>query len=233
MNLGFNRGDPEENVRENFRRMAAALDLDYSRMCLSMQTHTANVYIAEEKDAGNGIIRPLPYRDVDGIITAVKNMPLVTFYADCVPLFLFDPVKEVIALSHSGWRGTVSRIGAVTIRKMKEAFGCRPQDILCGIAPSICKDCYEVSRDVADEFINAFGKSAGEKLLAPSVFNPDDEDKFMLDLHAACRLVFLEAGISEDHIEVTDLCTKCRSDLFFSHRVMGNSRGSLAAFASL
>lgn len=102
LNLGFNRGDSDENVRENYRRIASALDMNYERMCLSKQTHTTNVIIVEEKGAGNGFTRPLPYDDVDGLITNVKDMPLVTFYADCVPLFFYDPVKEVVALSHSG-----------------------------------------------------------------------------------------------------------------------------------
>lgn len=233
MNLGFGRGDSDENVRENFRRMASALDMDYERMCLSRQTHTTNVRIVDEKDAGNGIVRPIPYDDVDGLITNVKNLPLVTFYADCVPLFLYDPVKEAVALSHSGWRGTVGKMGAVTVEKMGEHFGCRPEDIICGIAPSICKKCYEVSRDVAEEFRAAFGEIAADKMLSPSVFNPSDPGKYMLDLWEACRQVFLDAGIREENIEVTDHCTRCEPDLFFSHRVMGKDRGSHAAFISL
>ena len=104
LNLGFNRGDSDENVRENYHRIANALDMNYDRMCLSKQTHTTNVVVVDEKDAGNGLIKPLPYDDVDGLITNVKDMPLVTFYADCVPLFFYDPVKEVVALSHSGWQ---------------------------------------------------------------------------------------------------------------------------------
>ena len=233
LNLGFNRGDSDENVRENYHRIASALDMNYERMCLSKQTHTTNVIIVDEKDAGNGLTKPLPYDDVDGLITNVKDMPLVTFYADCVPLFFYDPVKEVVALSHSGWRGTVGKIGKVTIEKMHDAFGCEPSDILCGIAPSICKDCYEVSADVAEEFVKAFGEDHKSELLRPSTFNPDDKDKYMLDLWAACRLVFLEAGIPEEHIEITNYCTRCNPKLFYSHRIMGANRGSLAAFISL
>lgn len=233
MNLGFNRGDMDARVHENYRRMAHALDMNYDRMCLSKQTHTTNVRIVTEEDAGNGLHKPLPYDDVDGLITNVKDMPLVTFYADCVPLFLYDPVKEVVALSHSGWRGTVGKIGKVTVDKMVEAFGCKREDIICGVAPSICKDCYEISNDVAEEFRKAFGKQAEESLLRPSTFNPDDPDKYMLNLWEACRLVFIEAGISEDHIEITDYCTRCNPELFYSLRIMGANRGSLAAFISL
>jgi YfiH family protein len=233
LNLGFNRGDEDANVHENFKRIANALDMNYERMCLSKQTHTTNVIVVDEKDAGNGIVRPLPYDDVDGLITNVKDMPLVTFYADCVPLFMYDPVHEVVALSHSGWRGTVGKIGKVTIEKMAEHFGTVPADVICGIAPSICRNCYEVSADVADAFVGAFGEENRDVILKPSVFNPDDSDKFMLDLWAACKLVFLEAGVPEVNIEITDYCTRCNPDLFYSHRIMGANRGSLAAFISL
>lgn len=233
LNLNFNRGDDEENVRENYRRITKALGMNYDRMCFSKQTHTTNVIVVEEKDAGNGILRPVPYDDVDGIITNVKDMPLVTAYADCVPLFFYDPVKKVVALSHSGWRGTVGKIGKVTVEKMQDTFASNPEDIICGIGPSICKDCYEVSADVAMEFVKAFGEEAKEKLLRPSLFNPDDKDKYMLDLWSACKLALLEAGVLEEHIEVTDFCTRCHPDLFFSHRVMGPNRGGQVAMISL
>ncbi|MCR5546433.1 MAG: peptidoglycan editing factor PgeF [Lachnospiraceae bacterium] len=234
MNLGFSRGDSDENVKENFRRMAEVLDMNYERMCLSKQTHTTNVRIIKEEDAGNGIVRPLPYDDVDGLITNVSDLPLVTFFADCIPLVMFDPKKRVIAAAHSGWRGTVGKIGKVTIDKMVENFGCDPKDILCCVGPGICRDCYEVSGDVAEEVKKAFGKELAEQyLLRPSVFHPRDREKYMLDLWKACEVVFLEAGISKENIEVTDYCTRCNPTLFYSHRIMGANRGNLASFISL
>lgn len=234
LNFGFHRGDSEENVKKNFRIMADVLDMNYERMCLSKQTHTTNVRVIREEDAGNGIMRPLPYDDVDGLITDVEDLPLVTFFADCIPLTFFDPKKRVIAASHSGWRGTVGKIGKVTIEKMREEYGCKPQDILCGIGPGICRDCYEVSGDVAEEFRRAFGqKVAEEKLLRRSVFHPKDMEKYMLDLWEANHLVLLEAGILEEHIEITDYCTRCNPKLFYSHRIMGAKRGNLASFISL
>lgn len=233
MNLGFGRGDADKNVLENFKRIATAMDMNVSRMCLSKQTHTTNVRILTEEDAGNGIVRPIPYDDVDGLITNVKDLPLVTFYADCVPLYFYDPIHEVIALSHSGWRGTVGKIGKVTIEKMVEEFGSDPSDLLCCIAPSICKNCYEVSADVTKQFIAAFGEENSSILLSTSKLHPNDKNKYMLDLWTACKLVFLEAGVLEEHIEITDYCTHCHPDLFYSHRTMGAKRGSLAAFLSL
>lgn len=233
LNLNFNRGDSDENVKENFIRITCALEMNYDRMCFSKQTHTTNVLVVEEKDAGNGIIKPIPYDNVDGLITNVKDMPLVTSYADCVPLFFYDPNKEVVALAHSGWRGTVGKIGKITIEKMVSVFGCNPKNIKCGIGPSICKDCYEVSTNVADEFVKAFGHTAKEKLLSPSLINPGYANKYMLDLWTACKIGLLEAGVLEEHIEVTDYCTRCNPNLFYSHRIMGAERGGQVAMISL
>ncbi len=233
LNLNFNRGDSDDNVRENFKRISEALNINYDRMCLSKQTHTTNVIVVEEKDAGNGIVRPLTYDNVDGLITNIKDMPLVTSYADCVPLFFYDPVKKVVALSHSGWRGTVGKIGRITIEKMCKEFDCKPNNILCGIGPSICKDCYEVSSDVAKVFIDVFGADICRQILRPSVFNPGDKNKYMLDLWNACKITLLEAGVTEENIEMTDYCTMCNPKLFFSHRVMGAQRGGQVAIISL
>lgn len=232
LNLGFNRGDLDENVKENFKRISDAMGIDYNRLCFSHQTHTTNIKIVKDKDAGNGIHKELPYQDVDGIITNTKNLPLVTFYADCVPLFMYDPVQEVIGLSHSGWRGTVGKIGKLTIEKMTEEFGSNPADIIACVGPSICADCYEVSEDVANEF-KAVYKEKADSILKKSAFNPDDNSKYMLNLWEACKINFLEAGVSEANIEITDYCTRCNPKLFYSHRIMGANRGSLAGFMSL
>ncbi len=156
--LNFRRElyDPDENILENFTRIGRFFGVKPERIVCAQQTHTANVRIITEGDAGKGVTRPRDYTDVDGIITNVPGLVLYTSHADCVPLYFYDPVKKVIALSHSGWKGTVSRIGAVTIRKMHEHYGCDPKDIYAAVGPSICSDCYEVSEDVADEFCGCF-----------------------------------------------------------------------------
>ena len=227
MNLGFSRGDERERVMENYRRMAAALDMPMERMVLSKQTHTTNVRVVTEADAGNGIVRPLPYTDVDGLVTNVENLPLVTFYADCVPLYFVDPVNRAIGLSHSGWRGTVNRMGLHTLNRMAEEYGTKPDQVLACVGPSICRDCYEVSLDVALEFRQAFGEKA-ELLL-----DEKPNGKFQLDLWEANRQILLEAGVREEHLAVTDLCTCCNPTLLFSHRASGGKRGNLAAFLCL
>lgn len=133
MNLSFTRGDREENVRENFRRMGRAIGFIPENLVLSDQTHTDHVRLMTEADRGKGYTKPLDYQDVDGMVTDVPGLVLTTFYADCVPLYFVDPVHRAIGLSHSGWKGTVKRIGAVTLEKMSAAFGTRPEDVRAAI----------------------------------------------------------------------------------------------------
>ena len=227
MNLSYTRGDEPEAVDENFRRIANVLELTPEHFVLSDQTHTTNVRIVTKEDLGKGVTRPKDYTDVDGLITNEPDIILGTFYADCVPLYFYDPVKKVIALSHSGWRGTVSGMGRVTIEKMKQAFGCKPEDILAAIGPSICQDCYEVSEDVAEEFAKAFPGKEKELLLAKA------NQKYQLDLWKANELLLLDAGILREHLEITDICTCCNPQYLFSHRASQGKRGNLGAFLVL
>ena len=141
MNLNFKRGDDPDAVMENYRRMAAALNMRVEDMVLSDQTHTTNVRVITEEDRGKGILKPQDYSDVDGMITNVPGIVLVTSYADCVPLYFVDPVRKAIGLSHSGWKGTVGHIGQKTVWKMHEVYGSEPKDIVAAIGPSICQSC--------------------------------------------------------------------------------------------
>ena len=137
MNLSYTRGDDPAHVDENYRRMAAAIGVKPEHMVCTHQTHTTNVRIVTREDAGKGVTREKDYTDVDGLITNVPGICLVTFYADCVPLLFLDPVKKVVASSHSGWRGTVNRMGQVTVEKMQKEFSCDPKNILACVGPSI------------------------------------------------------------------------------------------------
>lgn len=165
MNLSFTRGDRQEDVRENYRRIARAVGFSVESIVCSDQTHTTNVRRVGRNDCGSGIEKPRSYQDVDGLITDESGVTLATFYADCVPLYLVDPVRRAIGLSHSGWRGTVGKIGKVTVEVMEREFGCRPENILTVIGPSICMDCYEVSGDVAGEFLQAYPEALHDRLL--------------------------------------------------------------------
>ncbi len=228
LNLSFDRGDDRAAVAENFRRMGEALGIRCEDMVLSQQTHTTNIRIVTDEDRGKGITRERDYTDVDGLITNVPGICLVTTYADCVPLYFLDPVKKVIALSHSGWRGTVGKIGKKTVALMHEEFGSEPADILAAIGPSVCQDCYEVSADVAGRFREVFDRSAWDEL-----FYEKPDGKYQLDLWKANEKIFLEAGIRKDHIAVTNVCTHCNSGILYSHRAMGDRRGNLCAFLAL
>lgn len=228
MNLSFTRGDREEDVRENFRRIAKAIGVRCEDMVFSQQTHTTNVRVVTDADRGMGMVRPLEYQDVDGLVTNVPGICLVTFYADCVPLFFVDPVKRVVGLSHSGWRGTVGKIGKRTVELMEKEYGCNPREIYAAIGPSICQDCYEVSEEVVEQFRQQFHPSDWERL-----FYQKENGRFQLNLWNANELILREAGICEDHIAVTNVCTHCNSDVLFSHRTTGDKRGNLAAFLAL
>ena len=228
MNLNFKRGDDPDAVLENYRRMAAALNMRVEDMVLSDQTHTTNVRVITEEDRGKGILRPQDYSDVDGMITNVPGIVLVTSYADCVPLYFVDPVRKAIGLSHSGWKGTVGHIGQKTVWKMHEVYGSEPKDIVAAIGPSICQSCYEVSDDVAEAFRANF--TADE---AADILLDKGNGKYQMDLWKANWYVLTDAGILPEHLSVTDLCTACHPDLLWSHRKTNGQRGGLSAFLSL
>ena len=228
LNLSFDRGDDPEAVRENFRRIGVAIGVKPEDMVLSRQTHTTNVRVMTEQDRGKGMTRERDYTDVDGMITNVPGLCLVTSYADCVPLYFVDPVRKAIGLSHSGWRGTVGKIGKETVRLMEKEFGSDPSDILAAVGPSVCMDCYEVSEDVIRKVREAFDEE-----LWPELFYEKPDGKYQLDLWKANESIFLESGILPEHIAVTNVCTHCNSQILYSHRTSGNRRGNLCAFLAL
>ena len=226
--LNFRRGlyDPDDNINENFRRTARFFDVAPDRIVCAQQTHTSNVRIVTEADGGKGVTRDRDYTDVDGLITDVPGLVLYTSHADCVPIYFYDPERRVIALAHSGWKGTVARIGQVTIRKMTDIYGCRPEDIYAAIGPSICADCYEVSEDVADAIRTCFNSHTIPRILARG----QRPGKYQLDLWRACERILLESGIRQDHLTVTNLCTCENSESLFSHRATNGKRGNQGAF---
>ena len=229
MNLSYTRGDDKAAVDENYRRIASILGCDVSDMVCADQTHTTNVRVVAETDKGKGVLYSKDYTDVDGLITNVPGIVLATFYADCVPLFFIDVKNKAIGLSHSGWRGTVGRMGAVTVDEMRKEYGTRPEDILAAIGPSICQDCYEVSEDVAEAFMQEFDKAGQSEQILLSKGN----GKYQLDLWKANQIILEEAGIAPEKIQVTDICTCCNPDYLFSHRASQGKRGNLGAFLGL
>lgn len=228
MNLSFARGDEETKVRENFHRLGRAMGFSCEDLVFSDQTHTANIRVVTEADRGKGFTRQKDYKDVDGLVTNVPGLALATFYADCVPLFLVDPVHKAIGLSHSGWKGTVEKIGKHTVEVMGKQYGTKPEDLIVAIGPSICQDCYEVSEDVIEQFRAAFDEKVWRE-----IFYRKPDGKYQLNLWRANELIFQEAGLDPEQVVTTDLCTCCNPELLFSHRASKGRRGNLGAFLML
>lgn len=228
MNLSFTRGDDERCVRENFRRIAEAIGIPEQSIVCSDQTHTVNVRRVTRGDCGNGLTREKSFFDVDGMITDEPGVALATFYADCVPLYFVDVRRKAIGLSHSGWRGTVNRMGARTVEAMEREFGTDPKDLVAAIGPSICMDCYEVSSDVADQFVRDFPEKIHDTILLDK-----KNGKYQLNLWEANRFVLEDAGIPRERISMPQLCTCCNPEFLFSHRASGGRRGNLGAFLML
>lgn len=222
MNISTTRGDDPAAVEENRRRIAKAIGVRAEDMTYTNQTHTTNVAVVEAKDRGKR------FMETDGMVTNVPEICLVTFYADCVPLFFVDPVHRAIGLSHSGWRGTVGKMGKVTVERMREEYGTDPAQVVAAIGPSICQDCYEVSEDVIERFRENF-----DKALWPELFYEKADGKYQLNLWRANQAVLAEAGVPRENIAVTNLCTHCNPDILFSHRSTGTARGNLSAFLAL
>lgn len=227
MNLGFNRGDLDENVIRNHEIFANVIGVNPKNIVTGNQTHTTNVKVVTKDDCGKGIYRDRNYTDIDGLITNEKGIVLATYYADCVPLLIVDIKNKAIGLSHSGWRGTVGKIGKVTIEKMGELYGTKPEDIVACIGPSICQKCYEISEEVAVQFKEAFPDNIKEILIDKG------NGKYQLDLWECNRINFKEAGVLPENIKVTDICTCHNTDVLFSHRGHNGKRGNLGAFLSI
>lgn len=221
LNLRFHCEDARENVLENFRLAAEGLGMDFERLVLSKQVHEDVVHTVTEADLGNGITRENRFTSADALITDQKHIPIVTLFADCVPLFFLDRRQGVIALAHSGWKGTVKRIGQKTVQKMKSEYGSRPEDILAAIGPSIQVCHFEVGDDVAERFIREFGEETAVKY----------GDRYHVDMQKAILLQLQEEGIGQ--VDDCGICTYCNSDLLFSHRKTNGRRGNMGAFMEL
>lgn len=230
MNFSFTRGDRKEAVLENYRRIAKVLDCNMEDFVCSDQTHTTNIRMVTHADGGKGVVHSKDYTDVDGLITNEPGLMLVTFYADCVPLYFLDPVHRAVGLAHSGWRGTVNRIGREMVQAMGETFDTKPEDMLVAIGPSICQDCYEVSRDVAEQFLAAFPEP---KVQQEILYETVPGEKYHLNLQRANVAVFEDCGITREQISLADICTCCNPEHLFSHRASQGKRGNLAAFLGL
>ncbi|MBO8129352.1 MAG: peptidoglycan editing factor PgeF [Peptococcaceae bacterium] len=227
LNLGIHVGDDAYNVLVNRRRLCDAVGVKYSKLVCASQVHGCQVKVVNPKQTGRGVqFASDAIPDCDGLVTASPDVPLALFFADCVPIYFFDPVNRVIALAHAGWRGTFQRIGLKTIEVMARQFGSVPEQVLVVIGPAIGSCCYEIGNDVADSFTREFPDCSGFLRAITS-------GKWRLDLKEANRQVLQEAGLKDEHIAVSDLCTSCQQNLFFSYRASGGKTGRMAAVMML
>lgn len=209
----------EEGCFENFSELGQSLGIKPDQMVKTIQKHTSIIRVVTKDNAGEGVSRPISpeYEEYDGLITNEKKLLLCTVEADCVPVYLLDTEKKVIGMVHSGWKGTVKRISEVAINLMVEKFGCNPENILAGLGPHICKNCYEVGQDVYDEFA-----AGGFKELNRIFYRKNDkksEKKYLLNLEEAVKLTVMECGVPEGNISSSGYCT------FHSEVTMENKWG--------
>lgn len=242
MNLSYSRGDEPERVDENYRRICEALGMRTADLVFSDQVHDTKVCIVGKKDCQGENLRDKKLIGYDGLVTNEKEVALCTSYADCVPLFFVDPEHQAIASSHSGWRGTVGKIGAKTVETLANNYASRPEALKVVIGPSICQDCYEVSEDVAKEFrdfvsvekicSNGLNREYVQQM-CESVLIDKGNEKYQLDLWMANKLILLEAGVKEENISVSCVCTCCNHKLLYSHRASNGKRGNLNGFLEI
>lgn len=222
LNLRMNCDDKKENILKNYKIICDEIDVNFEDLVFSKQVHSDTIYVAERADCGNGITKPQKLDDADALITCQSGVPLAVFGADCVPLYFLDTENRGIALAHSGWKGTVLRIGEKVVRKMMNEFSSKPQNILTAIGPSIKVCHFEVGDEVAEIFLHEFGETVLEK-----------HEKYHVDMQKAIEMQLLGCGIPKENIINSGICTYCSSDLLFSHRKTNGRRGVMAAIMEL
>ena len=225
MNLGLKTDDSVETVKENFRIFCNATALNYNNITLANQTHSTGIRIITKEDVGKGLHIQRDYNDIDGIITNLKDVPLMIHTADCVPVIFADVKKQIIGAAHCGWKGTFESLSVKMAEKMKAKFNCRYEDIICGIGTAIGVCCYEVSEELYCKFKDRFCdfEEAFEMR----------EEKYYLNLKLLNKLQLEGVGVPSRNISVCDICTKCNSDELFSHRALGDGRGMIGTFIAL
>jgi len=218
LNFAQKAGDNIEHVRENYSRLCTALKITTNDIVCSTQVHGTNIRTISRDDCGK-LLQKNPHK-ADALITQSPHVALMVFTADCVPILLYDPVKKVAGAVHAGWRGTVADIAGKTIKKMTEVFNCSPSDIKAAIGPCISKCCFETDKDVSDALIDSLGSAAS------NCFTKKDS-KFMIDLKEANRIYLSKSGLTD--ISISNECTSCLPDKYWSHRKTKGFRGSQVA----
>jgi len=227
LNTAFHVGDSAANVIANRALACDALGINAVDLVAGRQVHGDSVSVVGLEDIGRGAISDEgSLGDTDALITGDKGVPLSSYYADCVPIFLLDPVKGVAALAHAGWKGTLFQIGRKTVERMCQIFCSSPQYCLAGIGPSIGPCCYEVDEQVRALFINNLPDYN-------DLFLTKSPGKWYLDLWEANRRTLVNAGLLKENILTSSLCTSCHNDIFFSYRAQNGRAGRMASIIML
>lgn len=227
MNLSFGRGDSDTNVTRNYHKFCDAIGVEYDSLVSSKQDHHDNIRKVKKEDKGIGIYKKHDLLSVDGLITNEPSVTLVTYYADCTPIYFVDPIKKVVALVHAGWRGTILKIAQKMINIMKNDYLCNVTDIKCAIGPCIGPCCFVVDSDVALKFKELEGENEH------NIVKELGGDKYSVNLYNANKQILLSCSVKEQNIIISDICTKCYNDLLFSHRATAAKRGGMAAMISI
>lgn len=223
LNLSFTRPEQRELVEENYRIFCRAAEIPLESMVMDTYEHGTTVLCVNRWDCGRGYDRPsLPF--CDGLVTDDPEVTLITGHADCMAFYFYDPEKRAIGLCHAGWRGALDRIGREVIKTMQTACGSDPKDILCGVGPSICKNCFEVGDDVASAFESAFPQC--------DLIGENARGKATVDLWKVAAAQFLECGAVPEHIHLMGVCT-FEDDRLYSHRRDKGHTGGMAAYLRL
>ena len=212
-------------ITEMRDRLARQLGSSIEHECITDQKHTNFVHVVSPEDLGPvwPDRKPLHRQYVDGMVTDIPGALLTVFGGDCPTVYLADPVRRVIGLVHAGWKGTLGRIPAVAIARMVIRFGCDPADIYAAIGPGVCRDCYEMGDEVYDAFAAEWSPEDADAIF--SRYPAKDKDgneipggKYHLDLREANRMTLLRAGVPEGNISVSNVCTMCNVNTFYSYR---------------
>jgi YfiH family protein len=234
LNGGLHVSDIVEDVIINRKRLADAVGLPIESWIYAEQVHGKEVELLTSHDRGKGIhSRESAIQAKDAFITQSTNLCMAALFADCVPLYFYDPVHQVIGLAHAGWKGTVQEIAAVTIMKMQQHFDSKSHEIMAAIGPSIGICCFEVDEVVMDKVWDLFSRDMLWKAKEKPLFQEKKNGKFLLSLQEMNRQIMIKAGILRSHIEVSHYCTSCRTDLFFSHRKENGKTGRMVAWIGL
>ena len=228
LNLGFYRGDPDIIVKKNMERFCEAVDVDPETLVIMPQIHSTNVIVVDREMGGHGLYTPATFEG-DALVSCSAGTALGVRVADCVPILLADPGAGVIAAVHAGWRGTVGNIVGKTVQKMCY-LGASAEDIHAAIGPHISMANYEVGEEVAKQVLAAVGE---ESLTFAHLRPSEHEGKFLCGLGAVNKTLLMQAGLREEHIDLSRECTYANSELFYSHRRMGEKRGTMMGIIAI